>query len=102
MSDIKPLPEFISYKKLKSFLSNAPKERKRLETEKISGNYSKEALDEHLKSWLESSEILIKHLHSDSIYIAKNNSKPILALGAMEAHINMAIQALKAFKSESE
>ncbi len=103
MSDIKPIPEFISHKKLKGFLSKAPKERKFLNEANIELNQSKENLDDLLQHWLKSSENLIGQLKKDESYITnEKRSKSLLSLGAMEAHINMAIQALKAYESDPE
>ncbi len=96
MSDIKPIPEFISYKKLKNFLSNAIEE-----SEPINKSEGKDTFNEFLQNWCKTSEELIKELRKKDNYILNNkDSKSLLALGAMEAHINMAIQALKAYESE--
>ena len=99
MSDIKPFPESISHKNLKIFLSDAPKEKKDIE----GLAKSKEHFNGFLENWLTSSEELITHLRQNENYLTNQKGKnSILALGAMEAHINMAMQALKSYKSESE
>ncbi len=101
MSDITPFPEFISHKKLRHFLSKAAKESQSIDRNFEIANESKENLNNHLRVWLESSESLIEHLKKNENGITSNKgSKSILALGAMEAHINMAIQALKAYESQ--
>ena len=103
MSDIRPFPEFISHKKLKSFLSNAPQEAKHIDKDNIKADKSEKSLNLLLKNWQETSESLVSHLRNNNDCIGTDkSSKSILALGAMEAHINMAIQALKAYKSDSQ
>ena len=103
LSDIKPFPEYISHKKLKSFLSKAPQEIQTSEKVIRASEGKEEKLNEYLKSWMDSSQLLIEHLRQDNNNLgAHENSKSILALGAMEAHINMAIQALKGYESESK
>ena len=103
MSDIKPFPEFISHKELKIFLSSAQQERSILDDNNIDLSESKENFDDLIKRWLSLSEDLIEHLQKNENHIEnKKSSKSLLALGAMGAHVNMAIQALKAYESESE
>ena len=59
--------------------------------------------DDYLKNWMNSSKLLIEHLRQgENISEDSKSSKSLLALGAMEAHINMAIQALKGYESESK
>ena len=103
MSDIKPFPEYISHKKLKGLLSKAPKEIQ-ISGKNISSFEEKEdKLDDYLKNWMNSSKLLIEHLRQgENISEDSKSSKSLLALGAMEAHINMAIQALKGYESESK
>ena len=56
-----------------------------------------ESLNDYLQSWRNSSELLIEYIRKNENVLGTNrSSKSILALGAMEAHINMAMQALKA------
>ncbi len=60
-----------------------------------------EKFDELLSQWSESSKELLQHLKKNEGYLSlQKKSKSLLALGAMEAHINMALQALKASKLE--
>jgi len=103
LSNIKPFPEYISHKKLKSLLSKAP-QGIQTSGENISDyEGQEEELNNYLKKWMNSSQLLIEHLRQDNNNLgAHKNSKSILALGAMEAHINMAIQALKGYESESK
>ena len=45
VSDIRPFPEFISHKKLKSFLSNAQQEKETLDGNNYTSNEHKETLE---------------------------------------------------------
>ena len=102
MSNIKPFPEYISHKKLKSLLSQAPQDTANSDANLNTSEESENKLNDYIKSWRSSSELLIEHLRQDvNILGANKSSKSILALGAMEAHINMAIQALKGYESDS-
>ncbi len=101
MSDIKPFPEYISHKKLKSLLSKAPQDIQTSEKNISASEGKEEKLKDYLKSWMNSSQLLIEHLRQEENILEPNkSSKSILALGAMEAHINMAMQALKGYESE--
>ena len=103
MSDIKPFPEFISHKKLKTFLSTAPQEGESIDINNLASNETKDILSINIRSWLNSSENLIASIkEGDNYLVANKGSKSLLALGAMEAYINMAIQALKAYESGEE
>ena len=50
-----------------------------------------------IKNWTETSQKILLTMNSKDNFISKNkNSKSLMAFGAMGAHINMALQALKA------
>ncbi len=103
MREIPPFPESISHKKLNQLLLHAKKEV----GEKLQSNYelSEEGFEEInllLSKWKSLSKEMLETLKNSEHYL-KENKKPnsILALGAMEAHINLAIQALKASESDT-
>ena len=100
MKDTPFIPEFISHKKLNEFLSNS---RKKQSQQNGEGNSVRSAEEKNqtfenlLTSWEELSKEVINNLHEIENHPTKGkNGKSFLALGAMEAHINMAIQALRA------
>jgi len=50
-----------------------------------------------IKDWTKTSKKILESLNKKDQVLTKNrNSKSLIALGAMGAHINMALQALKA------
>ena len=87
----------ISHKELNDFLVKAQKDI-------TSGNPSKknELHEDHefkdlIKTWTETSQkILILMNKEQKVFTENRDPKSLMALGAMGAHINMALQALKA------
>ena len=95
------LKDAISHKELNDFLIKAQKdittsdssEQKRIKEEKD--------FNDLIKNWAETSQkILLMMNKKESIFKEKRNSKSLISFGAMGAHINMALQALKATESE--
>ena len=91
----------ISHKELNDFLIKAQKdittsdstEQKRIKEEKD--------FNDLIKNWAETSQkILLMMNKKENILTEKRNSKSLILFGAMGAHINMALQALKATESE--
>ncbi len=91
----------ISHKKLKAFLIKAKKD--------ISSNSSSEKnqimenkhFNDLVKTWTETSQEILLMMNKEHKFLTENkNTKSLLALGAMGAHINMALQALKATESD--
>ncbi len=94
------IPRSISHKKLTSFMVKAKKESFEY-TDIKSNDESKhiDGLENLLDKWHAVSQETIKILSATTPNTLKQRSpKSIMALGAMEAHINMAIQALRASK----
>ncbi len=99
MSDLPQIPASISHKKLNGYMVNAKKEFLIPNGESITNHpKGKESLSQLLDSWNKLSKEVLKELNNnESLKKSKQvNPKSYMALGAMEAHINMAIQALKA------
>ncbi len=97
MKEIPPIPESISHKKLKNLFSNAKKDFYGNGQNSLSSEEENEKLEKLLYKWSTTSKELLKTLKEDQSYLAAiNKPNSLLALGAMEAHINMALQALKA------
>ena len=91
----------ISHKELKAFLINAKKDissNTSSEKNKIKGN---KQFNDLVKTWTETSEEILLMMNKEHKVLTENkNPKSLLALGAMGAHINMALLALKATESD--
>ena len=90
-------PNSISHKDLSSFLNNAKKEISSIhssETSEVRGN---QEFNDLITNWTETSQKILLILNKKDQVLTKNrNPKSLMAFGAMGAHINMALQALKA------
>ena len=87
----------ISHKELNDFLIKAQKDI----TSSNSSEYKKikeeQDFNDLIKTWTETSQKILLMMNKKEELLTKNkNSKSLIALGAMGAHINMALQALKA------
>ena len=101
MEEFKNLPSSMSHKKLKSLLSTAQKEFELKDHIKAENNPTNFALNELLICWADLTKKLSNEFQSKNICLEKNKeTKSIMALGAMEAHINMALNAYKLYQSE--
>ncbi|KGG18069.1 MULTISPECIES: hypothetical protein [unclassified Prochlorococcus] len=101
MSEILPVPESISYKKLNSLLTDAKPDLTG-SSSYCQGSIDKEESFQRLVvNWSSASKDLLDSLGEFENSIVKSKgSRSLLALGAMEAHIKMALQALKASEKE--
>ncbi len=91
----------ISHKELNDFFIkakkditlNSPSEQNEIKEEK---NF-----DDLIKKWTETSQkILLVMNKKDEVFTKNRSPKSIMAFGAMGAHLNMALQALKATGSD--
>ena len=87
----------ISHKELNDFLIKAQKDI----TSSNSSEYKKikeeQDFNDLIKIWTETSQKILLMMNKKEELLTKNkNSKSLIAFGAMGAHINMALQALKA------
>ncbi len=97
MFDSNNLPNAISHKKLSRLFSSAKKD---LLVSNDFINTEEEDFLDSLDEWEKLSTELIKSISNKSDDFLKNkSSNSIMAIGAMEAHLTMAIQALKVFKN---
>ena len=91
----------ISHKELNAFLIKAKKDissNTSSEKNKINGN---QQFNDLVKTWTETSEEILLMMNKEHKVLTENkNPKSLLALGAMGAHINMALLALKATESD--
>ena len=101
MDEVPLIPESISHKRLNKFLSHAKKETTEAFKESYKSLEGQENIEELLENWKIISKELLKSLKNNEKYFKEaKKSYSILALGAMEAHINMALQALQASEME--
>ena len=101
MSESNNLPQAISHKKLSFLLSNAPKDNFSNQDDNQLHNGEDEALNIELNNWESSTKALLKKLSSKNENLFKDKtSESLMALGAMEVHLNLALQALQVFKKD--
>ena len=102
MRDSNNLPKAISHKKLSSLLLNAKKDRfSSLNGEDI--EIEQQEFAKLLKDWDENTRNVLNKISSKDKNLLKNkSSNSIMALGAMEVHLNMALQALKVFLDDAK
>tara|TARA_Y100000589_G_scaffold87097_1_gene81137 strand:+ start:1490 stop:1798 length:309 start_codon:yes stop_codon:yes gene_type:complete len=99
MGNSNNLPKAISHKKLSSLLLNAQKDR--FSSEDDLSNIEQEEFLESLKNWDKNTVNLLQKISSkNEKLLDKKSSNAIMALGAMEVHLNMALQALKVFMKD--
>ncbi len=91
----------ISHKELKGFFNNAKKEslsKEKPQNHKFNEN---QEFNNLIENWTETSQKILLILNKKEELLPKNkNAKSLIAYGAMSAHINMALQALKATESD--
>tara|TARA_B100000579_G_scaffold33204_1_gene23222 strand:+ start:3624 stop:4016 length:393 start_codon:yes stop_codon:yes gene_type:complete len=89
-------PNAISHKALNSFLNKALKEDPSIDSSENHSIKENNELNDLITSWSETSQKLLLLLSKEEKILTKNRSpKSLMAFGAMGAHINMALQALK-------
>ena len=90
----------ISHKKLNDFLIKAKKDISSIITSENKQTKEKQEFTDLIKTWTETSQkILLVINKEDKVLTENRNPKSLMAFGAMGAHINMALQALKATES---
>tara|TARA_B100000212_G_scaffold253469_1_gene194109 strand:- start:978 stop:1286 length:309 start_codon:yes stop_codon:yes gene_type:complete len=102
MNESNKLPQAISHKKLSFLLLNAKKDK--FATSEENNQYSKlqDELLEELDNWESSTKSLLKIISNrNEKYLQDKSPNSLMALGAMEVHLNMALQALQAYKKDS-
>ncbi len=102
MSESNNLPQAISHKKLSFLLSNAPKDKVRNFGESDHNDEEYLLLIDELNEWESATKLLLKKISSkDKNLLNDKSSESIMALGALEVHLNMALQAFNAFKKDN-
>ena len=93
----------ISHKELNDFLIRARKDISSFDTPDKNKSKKSQELIDLLETWTESSQKLLLMISKEQKVLTENRSpKSLIAFGAMGAHINMALQALKATESDQE
>ena len=102
MSESNNLPQAISHKKLTYLMLNAQKDLNASDDKKNTESLGKQEFDELINNWEIVTKDVIKTISKRNKNLLKNkSSNSLIALGAMEVHLNMALQALNAFKKDS-
>ena len=103
MSESNNLPQAISHKKLSYLMLHAKKELYASEDKKNTENLEKIEFDELINTWEIVTKDVIKTISKRNKNLLKDkSSNSLIALGAMEVHLNMSLQALNAFNKESQ
>ena len=91
----------ISHKELNEFLIKAKKEVSLSDSLQNINIEKKNEFNDLVKNWTETSQkILLMMNMKEKVFTDTKNPKSLMAFGAMGAHINMALQALKATEYE--
>ncbi len=103
MSESNNLPQAISHKKLTHLMLNAQKDLNASDEKYNTDNSEKREFDELINNWEIVTKEVIKTISKRNKNLLKDkSSNSLIALGAMEVHLNMALQALNAFKKDSQ
>ena len=87
----------ISHKQLNDFLIKAKKDIPLHDSSENNKNKEEQEFNDLLKSWTEKSQKILLIMNSkEKVFTQNRDPKSLMAYGAMCAHINMALQALKA------
>ena len=87
----------ISHKELNDFLIKAQKDITSSDSSEDNKIKEEQDFNDLIKNWTETSQKILLMMNKKEELLTKNrNSKSLIAFGAMGAHINMALQALKA------
>ena len=91
----------ISHKELNDFLIKAKKDISLINTSENNQIKENQQFNDLIKSWKETSQKILLIMNKEEKVLAESsNPKSLIALGAMGAHINMALQALKTIESD--
>tara|TARA_Y100001970_G_scaffold72954_1_gene92547 strand:+ start:2609 stop:2923 length:315 start_codon:yes stop_codon:yes gene_type:complete len=103
MSESNNLPLAISHKKLSYLMLKAQKEYYFSDKSAEIDNPEKREFDDLINNWEASTKKVIKEISKRKDILLKDKSpNSLIALGAMEVHLNMALQALNAFNKDMD
>ncbi len=101
MNNNTSFPESISHKKLNCLFTKASKNNQAKNEFSEPSSLKSNELDQMLIKWSDISKELLTILNKKELQSIEGKSpRSLIALGAMEAHINMALQALKASEQD--
>ena len=87
----------ISHKDLNEFLIQAKKNISSSDSFEDHKSNEKQVFNDLVKDWTETSQKILTIMNKkEKVFTANRSPKSLMAFGAMGAHINMALQALKA------
>tara|TARA_Y100001968_G_scaffold324111_1_gene362837 strand:- start:974 stop:1276 length:303 start_codon:yes stop_codon:yes gene_type:complete len=96
MNNNKFSPNSISHRDLNKFLTKAKKDISSNDRSKSYKSSEDQEFIDLIKSWSETSQKILIMMNKKETVVTENRShKSLMALGAMGAYINMALQALK-------
>ena len=94
-------PNSISHKELNDFLIKAKKDISSINASENNQIKESQEFNDLIKTWTETSQKILLMMNKEQKVLTENRSpKSLMAFGAMGAHINMALQALKATESD--
>ncbi len=103
MNESNNLPQAISHKKLTHLMLNAQKDLNASDEKNNTDNSEKREFNELINNWEIVTKEVIKTISKRNKNLLKDkSSNSLIALGAMEVHLNMSLQALNAFKKDSQ
>ena len=101
MSEFNSLPSSISHKQLDALMALAKLKNKALDSEVTKKSNEREDFESLLINWSNISNELLNILkRKEPSIIEGRNPSYLMALGALESHLNMAIHAKKVSESE--
>ena len=102
MNESNKLPQAISHKKLSFLLMNAQKDKFACAEDNEQNIKLQDELVAELDNWELSTKSLLKKIsNKNEKFLQEKSSSSLMALGAMEVHLNMALQALQSYKKDS-
>ena len=91
----------ISHKELNDLLIKAKKDISSINISKNIQKQENQEFNDLIKTWTETSQKILLMMNREQKILTENrNPRSLMAYGAMGAHINMALQALKATESD--
>ena len=103
MSESNNLPQSISHKKLSYLMLNAQKDVSFSDDLGNIDDTEKREFNDLINNWENITKDVIKTISKRNKNLLNDkSSNSLIALGAMEVHLNMALQALNAFNKDSE
>ncbi len=103
MSESNNLPQSISHKKLSYLMLNAQKDVSFSDDLGNIDDTEKREFNDLISNWENITKDVIKKISKRNKNLLNDkSSNSLIALGAMEVHLNMALQALNAFNKDSE